>query len=997
MASASESRPHLVRDLNLAHALAINAGTMIGTGIFIVPQSIAASVETAGMILTVWMVASILAMLGAFTYAELGAAIPKAGGDYVYIRDAFGRRWGFLFGWTQLLVARSGSIAALAAGVAIQLGEFLPMGEWGGKLAALAAIALLTAINITGVRSGGNVQVLFTILKIGALLALITLAFTSDAGSASNFSPLFSPGLELGFIGLFGLALVDALWAYDGWNDVNLTAGEIKNPKRNVPRAMLGSIGLVMLVYILANLAYLYVLPAPAQAAFRKGRRGRGARGPGRFRSALHQPRDPPLDVRGAQRIHPQRCAHLLRHGGRRALLPEVCFGPSAIFYARGRAHRAGSLGRRADWIRRLSPAHDLRGLRFLVVLLALLSRPHSFEAHPAGSRAAVPQLGLPLLADSVRHRGNRHHPQHALGLAPRVFHRPRHHRPRHSGLLDLGIPAEGEVIVAKKEPADSAHKPFVPESMEMTEFTYRAVLLGLVMTVILGAANAYSGLRAGVTIAATYPAAVISMAVLRLLKGSVLEENLARTAGSIGESVAAGAVFTIPAFVIAGAWPSFTPGDAYWKSTSLMVLGSFLGVLFISLVRRVMVEDRELPYPESVAASEIHKAGQRGAKAAKYLFYNMALGAGIFLAGAFRLFAPDRDFFVRMGEIGRSTVRFGGQDAAQSVGTGGVTVFAAPSISPAYLGVGYIIGPRLAALNFAGGVLAWGLLVPLLMFFLGPQLQAYLPADADTDSWQALANSVWRFIVRPIAVGGMLVGAAYTLFRMRKNLTGGLKRAVDEIKGAAAPSQVGRLDRYMSSKVVFMLIGVVWLLMSILYVYLSGSVIGGIVAAVVMLLVGFFFATVSGYLVGIIGSSNNPVSGLTLSTLIIAARADGVPRSLRIERRPRRPGSRGGGLRLVRRRGRASSGLQGGVPPRRHSADHPDRGARRGHGARASSCTFRSSCSIRGTSTRAASDSATRGSPRRRRGSWPLSPRESSGATWPGRSWVSASSWAWS
>jgi basic amino acid/polyamine antiporter, APA family len=267
MASASESRPRLVRDLNLAHALAINAGTMIGTGIFIVPQSIAASVETSGAILTVWIVASVLALLGAFTYAELGAAIPKAGGDYVYIRDAFGRRAGFLFGWTQLLVARSGSIAALAAGVAIQLGEFLPLGNWGGKLAALAAIALLTAINVRGVRSGGNVQVVFTVLKIGALIALIVLAFTSDAGSSSNFSPLFSPGLELGFIGLFGLALVDALWAYDGWNDVNLTAGEIKNPKRNVPRAMLGSIGLVMLVYLLANLAYLYVLPAASQAA----------------------------------------------------------------------------------------------------------------------------------------------------------------------------------------------------------------------------------------------------------------------------------------------------------------------------------------------------------------------------------------------------------------------------------------------------------------------------------------------------------------------------------------------------------------------------------------------------------------------------------------------------------------------------------------------------------------------------------------------------------
>jgi putative OPT family oligopeptide transporter len=374
------------------------------------------------------------------------------------------------------------------------------------------------------------------------------------------------------------------------------------------------------------------------------------------------------------------------------------------------------------------------------------------------------------------------------------------------------------------------------------------------------------------VTIAATYPAAVISMAVLRLLKGSILEENLARTAGSIGESVAAGAIFTIPAFAIAGAWPSFAPEDAYWKSTALMVLGSFLGVLFISLVRRVMVEDRELPYPESVAAGEIHKAGQRGARSAKFLFANMGLGAAIYLLGAFRLFAPDRDFFVRMGEVGRSALRFGGRDATQSVSTGGVTVFAAPSISPAYLGVGYIIGPRLAALNFAGGVLAWGVLVPLLMFFLGPELQAYLPPEADTESWQGLANSVWRFIVRPIAVGGMLVGAAYTLFRMRKNLTGGLSRALAELRGAVAPSLVGRLDRYMSSKTVFALIGVVWVFMTLLYVNFSNSVIGGVTASVVMLLVGFFFATVSGYLVGVIGSSNNPVSGLTLSTLIIAA-----------------------------------------------------------------------------------------------------------------------------
>src|SRR5579862_4313292 len=148
--------------------------------------------------------------------------------------------------------------------------------------------------------------------------------------------------------------------------------------------------------------------------------------------------------------------------------------------------------------------------------------------------------------------------------------------------------------------------RPFVPENVQMKELTLRALLLGLVLTVILGAANAYLGLRAGITIAATYPAAVIGMAVLRIFKGSLLEENITRTAGSIGESVAAGAIFTIPAFVLSRSWLDFSPGTAYWKSTALMLVGSVLGVLFVSLVRRGMVEDPELPFPESVAASQI-------------------------------------------------------------------------------------------------------------------------------------------------------------------------------------------------------------------------------------------------------------------------------------------------------------------------------------------------------------------------------------------------------
>ncbi|MGD0989164.1 MAG: oligopeptide transporter, OPT family [Candidatus Sulfotelmatobacter sp.] len=415
-------------------------------------------------------------------------------------------------------------------------------------------------------------------------------------------------------------------------------------------------------------------------------------------------------------------------------------------------------------------------------------------------------------------------------------------------------------------------HIPFVPEHMVMKEFTLRAVLLGLLMTIVLGAANAYLGLRAGITIAATYPAAVIAMAAMRAWKGSLLEENIARTAGSIGESVAAGAIFTLPAFLLAKAWPSFRFADAYWKSTALIMVGSILGVLFISLVRRAMVEDPELPFPESLAASEIHKAGQRGAQAAKYLFWNIGVGGVVYILGRFGLFSADTDFSVGVGSLGRSQVRLGTVGSSHVLPTGGTSVFAAPSVSPAYLGVGYIIGVKLASIQFAGSVLAWGLLVPLMIFFLGPQLKAYIPADTP-DNWAAMADAVWRYIVRPIAVGGMLVGAAYTLFKMRASLTAGIGKAFADLRQTAADqAKLARTERYMSSKTVFSLIAVMFVLMCVLYIKISGLLWPAILAAVVMILVGFFFATVSGNLVGFIGSSNNPISGLTLSTLLIAA-----------------------------------------------------------------------------------------------------------------------------
>ncbi len=220
------------------------------------------------------------------------------------------------------------------------------------------------------------------------------------------------------------------------------------------------------------------------------------------------------------------------------------------------------------------------------------------------------------------------------------------------------------------------------------------------------------------------------------------------------------------------------------------------------------MVEDPELPFPESVAASQIHIAGQQGSRAAKILFGNMGFGGLVYLLGQFNLFNASKDFIVNVGNLGTSFVRMGRSMTAPKLSAGAVTTVSAPAISPAYLGVGYIIGPRLASLNFAGGVIAWGLLVPLILFLGGPTFVAqFLPAGATPDDafWADQAGAVWSFIVRPIAVGGMLVGACYTLFRMRKSLGSGMSRAVSDLKkSAAAHAGTARTERDINAKYVF-------------------------------------------------------------------------------------------------------------------------------------------------------------------------------------------------
>jgi putative OPT family oligopeptide transporter len=420
---------------------------------------------------------------------------------------------------------------------------------------------------------------------------------------------------------------------------------------------------------------------------------------------------------------------------------------------------------------------------------------------------------------------------------------------------------------------------PFVPAESSMSELTVRALFIGLILAVVLGAANAYLGLKAGMTIAATYPAAVIGMAILRALKGSILEENFARTVGSIGESVAAGAIFTLPAFYVAHIWdPFFTPGH-YVTSTLILIAGGILGIMFVALLRRVMVEDTELPFPESVAASEIHKAGQSSKGTSKFLFGGMIAGALVKFFGEFKLFSVYWEKFIAFGKQIITGTKFPGE---------GGMLLGSPGISPAYVGVGYIIGPRLGSLNFSGGVLAWGLLTPIILYFLSPSIDihgiagALMTQDhsltndaATTKAWIESAKAVWRYIVRPIAIGGMLVGACYTLFKMRKSLTEGIARSVNDVKKAAQGIEVNVPRNEKDIPFIWIvagIVGVAVLTFLITFYLFQTSFLIAFVASTVMIILAFFFAAVSGYLVGIMGSSNNPISGLTLTALVVTA-----------------------------------------------------------------------------------------------------------------------------
>src|SRR5467141_452759 len=263
----TSSSTDLKRELGLFDAVMINAGTMIASAVFIVPATVAAAVHGTALMTLVWVVGGIVSLLGALSIAELAAAYPEAGGQYAYLREAYGTVWAFLYGWANFSVINTASIAAIAVSFARYIGFFTPLSETAVRAIAIASIVALTLLNCRGVRLGATTQNILTILKIGALGVLIVTSFVLPGGSASHFQPLW-PSASVGqLIGPFGVAMVAVLWAYDGWIETTYVGSEIVDPGRNLPRSIILSTVIVIALYVRASVAYAYVLSPEGMAA----------------------------------------------------------------------------------------------------------------------------------------------------------------------------------------------------------------------------------------------------------------------------------------------------------------------------------------------------------------------------------------------------------------------------------------------------------------------------------------------------------------------------------------------------------------------------------------------------------------------------------------------------------------------------------------------------------------------------------------------------------
>lgn len=388
--------------------------------------------------------------------------------------------------------------------------------------------------------------------------------------------------------------------------------------------------------------------------------------------------------------------------------------------------------------------------------------------------------------------------------------------------------------------------KPYIPAEKVTPEITVTSVLMGILLAVIFGAANAYLGLRVGMTVSASIPAAVIAMGVIRVImrKNSILESNFVQTVGSAGESVAAGAIFTLPAlFLWAAEGKMDKPGII--EITLIALLGGLLGVFFMVPLRNALIvkEHSTLPYPEGTACAEVMLAGEEGGANASTVF------AGMGIAAAFK-------FVIDGLKAVPSEVSLRVKGYAGEIGT---------QIYPAVFSVGYICGPRISSYMFAGGLVSWCVLIPAIVLF-GEALTLYPGTETIGAIFAADgAGGIWSTYIRYIGAGALACGGIISLIKSLPLIVRTFRDALKSMKGGIGGGQL-RTEQDINMKVIFAAIAVCTLL-----VWLVPAIPVSLIGAIIVVIFGFFFATVSSRMVGLVGSSNNPVSGMAIATLLIA------------------------------------------------------------------------------------------------------------------------------
>lgn len=381
--------------------------------------------------------------------------------------------------------------------------------------------------------------------------------------------------------------------------------------------------------------------------------------------------------------------------------------------------------------------------------------------------------------------------------------------------------------------------KPYIPPEKSLPEYTLKAFVLGVVLSVIMGAANAYLGMYAGMTVSASIPAAVISMAILLAFKDkNILENNMVQTAASAGESLAAGVIFTFPALVVLEYYTTFP----YYLVTAIAALGGSLGALFTIVLRRAFIAEEKLPYPEGTACAEVLIAGDKGGSHAKPIFIGGIFGA----------------LYKFLGSIG---VWKGTLEGAKFIGKR--VLYLGSDLSAALVSVGYIVGLNIAFLVFLGGAIAWFIAIPI-----------YAASYGNPDGLSAvdLAWTIWSTKIRYMGVGAMVVGGLWSLIKLRGPISRGIKAGLEAAKHRQAGGTVLRTEEDMPLNYVIVLIVAFVIPLFLLYMHVLDSVLHAAVMAVLMLILGFFGSAIAGYLAGIVGSSNNPVSGITIMSLLFTA-----------------------------------------------------------------------------------------------------------------------------